>query len=77
MHTAKGLEFRAVAAIACDSDVLPAARRLTEAADETALGEVYATERHLLYVAATRARDRLLVSGEISTSDFLQDLAEA
>lgn len=77
MHTAKGLEFRAVAAVACDSDVLPAARRLTEAADETALGEVYATERHLLYVAATRARDRLLVSGKFPTSDFLQDLAEA
>ena len=31
--------------------------------DETELDEVYETERHLFYVACTRARDRLLVSG--------------
>jgi hypothetical protein len=32
-------------------------------ADEVELEEVYATERHLFYVACTRARDRLLISG--------------
>ncbi len=76
MHTAKGLEFRATAVMACDADVLPAARRLTEAADETALAEIFATERHLFYVAATRARERLLISGKSPISDFLQDLVE-
>lgn len=74
MHTAKGLEFRAVAAIACDADVLPSAARLAEATDETALAEIFATERHLLYVAGTRSRERLLVSGRSPASAFLEDL---
>ena len=33
-----------------------------------------ATERHLLYVACTRARDRLLVTGVDPGSEFLDDL---
>ena len=36
--------------------------------------DVYATERHLFYVACTRARDRLLVSGLRPGSEFLGDL---
>ena len=36
--------------------------------------EVYNTERHLLYVACTRARDRLLVSSAGAASEFLDDL---
>ncbi len=63
MHLAKGLEFKAVAVIACDDAVLPLQSRLEAVADETELDEVYETERHLLYVACTRARDRLLISG--------------
>jgi hypothetical protein len=74
MHAAKGLEFRAVAVMACDRDLLPLGRRLLEATDETALEEIYATERHLLYVACTRARDRLFISGVNPVSEFLQDL---
>ena len=31
--------------------------------DDTDLEEVYGTERHLLYVACTHARERLLVTG--------------
>ena len=77
MHTAKGLEFRAVAVMACDAPILPSEARLLQAADETALEEIYATERHLLYVACTRARDRLLVSGTAPISGFLQDLVES
>ena len=37
------------------------------------LDEVYETERHLLYVACTRARDRLLVSGVKPGSEFVAD----
>lgn len=74
MHAAKGLEFRAVAVMACDAHLLPLQRRLLEAADETALEELYSTERHLLYVACTRARDRLCISGVSPVSEFLQDL---
>lgn len=35
------------------------------------------TERHLLYVAATRARDFLWMSGIAPVSEFLADLVGA
>ena len=74
MHLAKGLEFKAVAVMACDEDALPLRSRIDSAADETELEDVYDTERQLLYVAATRARDRLLVTGVKPASEFLRDL---
>lgn len=74
MHLAKGLEFRAVAVIACDDQIIPSQSRIEAITDEADLEEVYATERHLLYVAATRARDKLLISGVEPVSEFLQDL---
>ena len=42
--------------------------------DQAELDEVYTTERHLLYVACTRARDHLLVTGVEPASEFLDDL---
>ncbi|MDQ6436650.1 3'-5' exonuclease [Mesorhizobium sp. LHD-90] len=77
MHDAKGREFRAVAVMACDADVLPSESRLLEASDERALKEIYDTERHLLYVAATRARERLWISACRPPSEFLDDLIDA
>lgn len=74
MHLAKGLEFRAVAVVACDEGVLPLASRVADVADEFELDEVIATERQLLYVAATRARDRLFISGVKPGSEFLEDI---
>ena len=74
MHLAKGLEFRAVVVAACDDEVLPLQSRIETIADEADLEEVYNTERHLLYVACTRARDRLLVTGVDPASEFLDDL---
>ena len=74
MHLAKGLEFRAVVVAACDDEVLPLQSRIENIADEADLEEVYNTERHLLYVACTRARDRLLVTGVDPASEFLDDL---
>ena len=72
MHLAKGLEFRAVAVVACDEGILPLAARVADVADAFELDEVIATERQLLYVAATRARDRLLVSGISLGSEFIE-----
>ena len=46
-------------------------------ADVADLEEVYNTERHLLYVAATRARDHLLVTSVEPASEFLDDLQSA
>jgi superfamily I DNA/RNA helicase len=74
MHLAKGLEFRAIAVMACDDEVIPLQERIEHIADEADLEDVYNTERHLLYVACTRARDCLLVTGVKPGSEFLDDL---
>jgi UvrD-like helicase C-terminal domain/AAA domain len=74
MHLAKGLEFRSVAVIACDDEIVPLQERIQNVGDDADLQEVYDTERHLLYVACTRARDHLYVSGVEPASEFLEDL---
>ena len=74
MHLAKGLEFRAVAVMACDDEVIPLQERIETVADDADLEEVYNTERHLLYVACTRARDYLLITSVEPASEFLDDL---
>lgn len=74
MHAAKGSEFQAAAVIALDQPVLPDEGRLLAAKDEGQLDEVMSTERHLLYVAATRARDHLWISGVEPVSEFVSDL---
>lgn len=74
MHLAKGLEFRAVVVMACDDEVIPLQERIEGVADDSDLEAVYNTERHLLYVACTRARDHLLVTGVSPASEFLDDL---
>jgi mRNA-degrading endonuclease RelE of RelBE toxin-antitoxin system len=76
MHLAKGLEFRAVAVMACDDEVIPLQERIESVGDDGDLQEVYDTERHLLYVACTRARDHLLVSGVSPASEFLDDITD-
>lgn len=75
MHLAKGLEFRAVAVMACDDEVIPLQERIATVGEDSDLEEVYDTERHLLYVACTRARDHLLITGTSPASEFLDDLA--
>jgi ATP-dependent exoDNAse (exonuclease V) beta subunit len=48
--------------------------RIETVGDDADLKEVYDTERHLLYVACTRARDHLLVTSAAPGSEFLDDL---
>ncbi|MDZ4805087.1 MAG: 3'-5' exonuclease, partial [Candidatus Eisenbacteria bacterium] len=74
MHLAKGLEFRAVVVMACDDEVIPLQERIETVGDDADLQEIYDTERHLLYVACTRARDCLLVTGVEPASEFLDDM---
>lgn len=76
MHFAKGLEFRSVVVMACDDEVIPLQERIESVADDADLEEVYDTERHLLYVACTRARDHLLITGVDPVSEFLDDLVK-
>jgi superfamily I DNA/RNA helicase len=73
MHLAKGLEFRAVVVMACDESVLPDAERIEAASDPSDLEDIYNSERQLLYVACTRARDRLLITNADAASEFLRD----
>jgi superfamily I DNA/RNA helicase/mRNA-degrading endonuclease RelE of RelBE toxin-antitoxin system len=75
MSLAKGLEFRVVAVMACDEDVLPSTERISSITDESDLQEVQETERHLFYVACTRARDALFISSGGRHSEFLDDLS--
>lgn len=75
MHLAKGLEFKAVVVMACDDEVLPLQERIESITDYADLEDVYNTERHLLYVACTRARDQLLITSVEPCSEFLDDLA--
>ena len=74
MHLAKGLEFRAVVVMACDDEIIPLQERIETVGDDADLQEVYDTERHLLYVACTRARDHLLVTSVEPASEFLDDM---
>ncbi len=74
MSTARYTVARAVAVIACDDEVLPLQERIESVTDESDLAEVYDTERNLLYVACTRARDHLLVTAVAPASEFLRDL---
>ena len=74
MHLAKGLEFRSVAVMACDDEIIPLEERMVSVSDDADLEDVYDTERHLLYVACTRARDYLLVTSVAPASEFIDDL---
>jgi AAA domain/UvrD-like helicase C-terminal domain len=74
MPLAKGLEFRAVAVMACDDEILPLQERILAASDDADLKEVSERERRLFYVALTRARDHLLVTSVAPASKFLDDI---
>jgi ATP-dependent exoDNAse (exonuclease V) beta subunit len=63
--------------MACDDEIIPLQLRIEAVGDDADLQEVYDTERHLLYVACTRARDHLLVSGVDPVSEFLDDLEDS
>jgi mRNA-degrading endonuclease RelE of RelBE toxin-antitoxin system len=49
MHLAKGLEFRAVAVMACDDEVIPQQERIESAAEDSDLEEVYNTALRRLH----------------------------
>lgn len=77
MHRAKGMEFRAVAVMGCSEAVLPSPAALKDLTDLEDLAAAHEQERQLLYVAATRARERLLITWNGPRSPLLQDLHEA
>ncbi|MGH6811624.1 MAG: hypothetical protein ACREDM_04545 [Methylocella sp.] len=65
---------KAVKTTAFDLQLNPANPGMSFHKLDKAQEEVYDTERHLLYVACTRARDHLLVTGVDPVSEFLDDI---
>jgi DNA helicase-2/ATP-dependent DNA helicase PcrA len=57
IHRAKGTEAEAVALLGCEEELLPSWRSISSPDPER-----LAEERRLFYVAATRAKDRLLIT---------------
>jgi uvrD/REP helicase len=57
-----------------DEDVIPSLERIETVTDASDLEDVYNTERYLLYVASTRARENLLITAVDPGSEFLDDL---
>ncbi len=72
MHAMKGLEFQAVAVIGVEQGLVPEPAAVTaEGEDPVAHAQDVQRERCTLFVACTRARDRLYVSGTGEPSPFL------
>jgi hypothetical protein len=71
LHAAKGLEFRAVAVVACDDDHLPLRPAFGKEADADVHRAIEERELSVFYVGCTRARDRLLLTWSGTPSRFL------
>jgi superfamily I DNA/RNA helicase len=74
MHRAKGLEFKAVLVLDCTDAVVPDPAACHATDDPQDRDAALARERHLLYVAMTRARDELVVSFSGKPSRFIESL---
>jgi hypothetical protein len=70
MHRVKGLEFRAVFIVNCAAGAVPQPKR-GDVGDEAGRADHEERERRLLYVAMTRARELLWISGADTLSPFL------
>jgi len=73
MHRSKGLQFRAVAVLGVEEGLMPLESALVRQPDEPARRAFVERERNLLYVACTRSRERLLVTGVRTPSPLLPD----
>ena len=72
MHAMKGLEFQAVAVIGVERGLVPEPAAVTPASeDAVSHAQDLQRERCVLFVACTRARDHLYVSGTGEPSMFL------
>ena len=70
MHSAKGMEFERAVIIGAGAEELPAVWQLADL-PASEQHDVELRERSLLYVAATRARDELLITWTGEASNYL------
>jgi hypothetical protein len=71
MHRGKGLQYRAIILMGVDHDHLPLQSVMKRRPDETARRRMQELERNLLYVAMSRARERLFVTGAVKASPLI------
>ena len=71
MHRVKGLEFPVMILAGLNARTMPL-RVASPGDDPAALADHEERERSLLFVAATRARDRLIVTAHGTPSPFLE-----
>jgi superfamily I DNA/RNA helicase len=71
MHRVKGLEFRCVLIASVEQGEMPLKLSPAKIPDEGARLDHVETQRRLLYVAATRARDELVITGAGKPSEFV------
>jgi len=71
MHRVKGMEFRAVAVVAVEDGVVPNAFALKQQETEADRNAALALERQLLFVALSRPREKLWISGSGKRSPLL------
>lgn len=71
MHRAKGLEFKVVLVLGCEDKTVPYRSVYNKQPDDAAKQAFVEQEQNLLYVACTRARERLFVSSAGEPSRFL------
>ena len=72
MHRVKGLEFDAMIIAGVNDGVVPLVNAAADADSDYAQIEVETKERSLLYVAATRAKNHVLISCSGSPSRFIE-----
>ncbi len=72
MHKVKGLEFDYLILLSVNKDVIPLKWVVGQASDEAEKKACLRRERNLLYVAMTRARKQILLSGYGEISEFLR-----
>ncbi|MEQ8222011.1 MAG: 3'-5' exonuclease [Candidatus Eremiobacterota bacterium] len=72
MHRVKGLEFDYVIIGSANKDIIPLKYPIAEVDNPTAREEAETCERALLYVAATRAKKEVLITGYGEKSEFLK-----
>src|SRR5690606_3117782 len=70
-HRCKGLQFRAVAVMGVEDGIVPLESVRTRQPDEAAQRAFVEMERNLLYVACSRARERLMLTGVARPSEFV------